>query len=131
MLAKLFSLDLVRNLPWPDRRELSFLRARATNGPLTIQCRVAGVDELDRSLGRAADDALLAFLEAAEQHVRVADDFTRTGRDSFRLTLVRATPAIAEQVRRRLEAVHAASTIASTTHFVVDDQDDTPLRSAG
>ena len=131
MLSKLFSLDLVRNLPWPDRRELSFLRARALNSPIAMHFRIDGVDELDRSLGAAADEALLRFLETAEQHVRVADDFLRTGRDSFRITLVRATPAVAAEVRRRLEAVHAASTIAAATRFASDDDADTPRLSAG
>ena len=131
MLPKLFSLDLVRNLPWPDRRELSFLRARAVNGPIVMHFRIEGLDELDRSLGGLADEALAAFLETAEQHVRIADNFMRTSRDSFSITLVRATPAVAAEVRRRFEKVHAASRIATATRFASDDDTDAPLLSAG
>lgn len=131
MLSKLFSLELVRNLPWPDRRELSFLRPRATSGPRVMHFRVDGLDALDRSLGALADEAVILFLETAEQHVRVRDDFTRTGRGSFRITLARPSPALVESVRGRLAAVHAASAIASATRFASDDDTGSPLLSAG
>lgn len=130
MLSKLFSLDLVRNLPWPDRRELSFLRARSSHGPRVLFFRIDGLDELDRTLGGLAEEALILFLETAEQNVRVRDDFTRIARGGFRITLPRATPTLVNDVRRRLESVHAASTIASTTRFAPDDDSESPLLSA-